>query len=388
LAIAIAAGAMGNLGFAVTSPILPDLADAFGVSRGAIGLVQAAVSIPGLLFSLVIGYLADRLGRRRVVLAALAIFTIFGVAGFFARSYWGLVGVRFLQGIGTSGILGVGIVLIGDVFTGESRTKAMGLNITGVTLMAITGPIVSGALATGGTFRPFLIFLIGIPLFAWVTRMPADTPKEVVAAPTRHFTAALRAMRSAGTLTDYIGLLVATLASVFVLHGLGLTVSPLFLDSEFGVPVSTRGLIVAGFQVGIIFVAARIAQIRARLGGATTMTTSFALMAIGSGVGASAGAPWMVFVGLAIAGTGFGLYVPVAQSFIAEVGTDRYRGISVLMWVTVVRLAQVIGPPVGSLLADGMGPRVAFWMASFGMAAITVVWGPMRSAVHRKAVTA
>lgn len=388
LAIAISAGAMGNLGFAVTSPILPDLADAFGVTRGAIGLVQAAVSIPGILFSIIIGYLADRLGRRRVVLTALAIFTIFGLAGFVARSYWGLVAVRFCQGIGTSGILGVGIVLIGDTFTGEARTRAMGINITGVTLMAIAGPIVSGALATGGTFRPFLVFLIGIPLFLWVTRMPPDAPKEAVAPPTRHFAAAIRAMHGAGTLSDYLGLLVATLASVFVLHGLGLTVSPLFLDSEFAVPVSTRGLIVAGFQVGILFVAARIARIRARFGGANTMTAAFGLMAVGAGFGASATAPWMVFAGLTVAGTGFGLYVPVAQSFAAEVGTDRYRGISVLIWVTVIRVAQVIGPPVGSLLADGAGPRVAFWVASLGMAAITLVWRPLRRAMHHRAALA
>jgi hypothetical protein len=38
---------MGTLGFSITAPILPDLADALGVSRASIGLVQAAVSVPG-----------------------------------------------------------------------------------------------------------------------------------------------------------------------------------------------------------------------------------------------------------------------------------------------------------------------------------------------------
>ncbi|HLM29208.1 MAG TPA: MFS transporter, partial [Acidimicrobiales bacterium] len=74
LGMAIAVGAMGTLGFAITSPLLPDLATELGVSRSAIGLVQAAVSLPGILFSALIGYLADRLGRRRVVLAALFLF--------------------------------------------------------------------------------------------------------------------------------------------------------------------------------------------------------------------------------------------------------------------------------------------------------------------------
>ncbi len=383
LAIAIAAGAMGNLGFAVTSPILPDLAEAFGVSRGAIGLVQAAVSVPGIVFSLIIGYLADRLGRRRVVLAGLAIFTIFGLAGFFARSYWGLIGARFLQGIGTSGILGVGIVLIGDIFTGEERTRAMGLNITGITTMAILGPIASGTLATGGTFRPFLIFLIGIPLFLWVTRMPPDAPHDAVAPPTRHFGDAFRSMRAAGTLLDFAGLLAATLAGVFVLHGVGLTVSPIFLEAEFGVPVRTRGFIVAGFQVGIIVVAARITRIRATIGGANTMTLAFLLMAAGTAVGAASSGEWGVLVGLFVAGMGFGLFVPVAQSFAALVGTDRFRGVSVLMWVAVIRVAQVLGPPTGSFLADGAGPRSAFWASAVGMAIIAAAWRPLRTLVHR-----
>jgi len=373
---------MGNLGFAVTSPILPDLAEAFGVTRGAIGLVQAAVSVPGIVFSLIIGYLADRFGRRHVVLTGLAIFTIFGVAGFFARSYWGLVGARLLQGVGTSGILGVGIVLIGDTFTGTARTRAMGYNITGITLMAMIGPILSGTLATGGTFRPFLIFLIGIPLFLWVSRMPGDVPKEAIAPPTQHFGNAFRSMRTDGTVVDFAGLLVITLAGVFVLHGVGLTVTPIFLESEFAVPVQTRGFIVAGFQVGIIFVAARITTIRAKLGGANTMTAAFALMSVGTAIGAAAAGEWGVFAGLLIAGVGFGLFVPVAQSFAALVGGDRFRGVSVLMWVAVLRVAQVVGPPSGSFLADGTDPRVAYWAAAIGMAVIAVAWRPVRRFVH------
>ena len=384
LAIAIAVGAMGTVGFSVTSPILPDLADAFDVSRGAIGLVQAAVSIPGVLFSAYIGYLADRLGRRRVILAALLLFATFGLAGFFARSYWGLVTVRFLQGIGTSGILGVGIVLVGDIFTGEARTRAMGINITGITLMGVLSPTVAGFLARGGTFRPFLIFLIGYPLALWASRMPADAPSDAAAPPLSHLRSAILTLRRAGKLTDFAGLLVVTAAGVFVLHGLGLTVTPLFLDEAFSVSVGVRGLIVGTFQLGVMFVAVRITRIRARLGGTVTMTTSFSLMVVGTMVSALAPNEWVVGAGLAVAGLGFGLYVPVVQSFAAEVGTDLYRGLTVLSWVTVVRLAQVIGPPVGSFLADGPGPRIAFALASAGMAFLAIGWLPTRRLLNSR----
>lgn len=220
LAIAIAVGSMGTLGFSITAPLLPDLADAFDVSRGAIGIVQAAVSVPGVLFSALIGYLADRLGRRRVVLTSLLIFSTFGVAGFFARSFGGLIAVRFLQGIGTSGILGVGIVLVADQFTGIDRVRAMGYNITGLTTVSMLGPAVSGLLATRNIFLPFLFFSIGYPLALWATRLPPDAPNRTTEPPLRHMGDAVTVMKKESTWINYLGVLVASVGAVVVLHGL------------------------------------------------------------------------------------------------------------------------------------------------------------------------
>ena len=375
---------MGTLGFAVTSPILPDLATFFGVSRGSIGLVQAAVSVPGVLFSALIGYMADRLGRRRVVLTALVLFSVFGCAGFFARSFWSLIVVRFLQGVGTSGILGMGIVLIGDAFEGDARTRAMGFNLTGVTLIAMLGPIVSSQLATGGIFRSFLIFLIGFPLAVWASRMPADKPSGTIALPHRHLAAALRKMRGDKTLVDYIGVLVATLSGVFVLHGLGLTVTPLFLEEEFGTSVGQRGLILAAFQAGTILVAVRIGQIVRRIGPRSALTFAFWMMAIGAALAGIAPSAWTVAGGLAFAGLGFGLFIPQAQAYAASAAGDQYRGVTVLIWVTVVRTAQVIGPPAGSNIADGFGGRTVFLLAAAGMAMLAATWSPVRQLWHSR----
>jgi ACDE family multidrug resistance protein len=384
LAIAIGVGAMGTLGFAVTSPILPDLATYFGVSRGSIGLVQAAVSVPGVLFSILIGYMADRFGRRRVVLTGLIFFSVFGCAGFFARSFWGLVGVRFLQGIGTSGILGVGIVLIGDAFKGEARTRAMGINITGITLVQMMGPIVSSQLAIGGIFRSFLIFTIGFPLAIWASRMPSDKPTTTIALPHRHIGLAIRKMRRDGTVVDYLGLLVATLSAVFVLHGLGLTVTPLFLEEEFGTTVGMRGLILAAFQAGVILVAVRIGPILARLGAERALTMAFWMMAIGAALAGIAPNEWSVAGGLAFAGLGFGLFIPQAQAYAASAAGAEFRGVTVLIWVTVVRSAQVLGPPTGSNIADGFSGRTAFLLAAIGMALLAASWRPLRAMVQRR----
>lgn len=176
-----------------------------GVDRAAIGLVQAAVSIPGVLLSVLIGYLADRFGRRRVILTSLLIFATFGVAGFWARSFWGLVGVRFLQGVGTSGCMGLTVVIVGDLFEGKERTHAMGYNLSGVTLFNMVGPGISGLIGGGGVFRPFLIFLVGYRLALWATRMPAD-PLRAAVSPLVHARAALASLRRDGHAIDYLGM--------------------------------------------------------------------------------------------------------------------------------------------------------------------------------------
>ncbi len=385
LAIAIAVGAMGTLGFSVTAPILPDLADAFGVSLGSIGLVQGSISFAGVMFSAVIGYMADRTGRRRVILAALALFSVFGVAGFFARSFWALVTVRFLQGVGTSGILGVGIVLIGDTFEGDARTRAMGINMTGLQMTSLLGPVIAGFLAVNGTFRPFLIFLIGVPLAAWASRMPTDRPTETVERPLRHLRDALATMRREHTLADYAGVLVATFVATYLLHGLGLTVVPLLLDDEFGIGVAARGVYIASFQFGIVLAAIRIGVLIARIGKVNLITVSFALMAVGSAVTALAASAGWVVAGLAVCGFGFGAFVPQAQAYAATVGGAHYRGLTVLVWVTIIRLSQVAGPPAGSMLYDAAGPTVPFWSAAAITGALAVAWIPLRRAVSAAA---
>jgi MFS transporter, ACDE family, multidrug resistance protein len=381
--MAISVGALGTLGFSVTAPLLPDLADALGVSRASIGLVQAAVSVAGVLLSVLIGYSADRVGRRRVVLTSLLIFATFGAAGFFTRTFWGLVGVRLIQGVGTSGILGMGIVLVGDLYEGPERTRAMGFNLGGVTLVNMMGPIVSGAIGEGGVFRPFLIFLIGFPLALWVTRMPLET-KRVVLSPLSHAGEALASLRRGRHLVDYVGILMATVAVTILMHGLGFTTVPLFLDGVFGIASAGRGLVIATFQLGVVLAAVQIGRLRARTRASRLVGAAFSLMALGMLVTALAPTWWVVAVGLSVAGVGFGLFVPQAQERAATLGGPVYRGLTVLTWVTFVRIAQVVGPPAGSLSAETLGPRLTLAIAAAVMAVAALLWAPVRRMAARQ----
>ncbi len=151
LPVVVAITGLGVLTFAVITPALPDLATELGVSRAAIGFVQGAVAVPGIFLAVVIGYVADRRGRRLVAVASLAIFGVAGLAGFWVRSFWPLVLLRAVQGIGTSGMLSLGVVVVGDLFApGKDRRWALGINSAGITITAMISPIVGPTAARSG----------------------------------------------------------------------------------------------------------------------------------------------------------------------------------------------------------------------------------------------
>lgn len=308
------------------------------------------------------------------------------MAGFWARSLWPLVVTRLIQGAGTSGILGLGIVLVGDLFEGRARTRAMGYNLGGVTLVNMMGPIVSGILGQGGVFRPFLIFSVGYPLALWATRMPIE-PRREVDSPLSHAGEAFASLRRGGHLVDYAGILIATVGVTVLMHGLGFTTVPLFLDGVFGIASSGRGLVIAFFQVGVVIAAVQIGRLRARHGGTRLVGRAFTLMGLGMAVTAVAPEWWVVPLGLAISGLGFGLFVPQAQEKVATLSDPLYRGLTVLTWVTFVRFAQVVGPPAGSWSAETVGARITFAIAGAVMLLAAVFWKPIRQYALRRQVT-
>jgi MFS family permease len=232
-------------------------------------------------------------------------------------------------------------------------------------------------------FRPFLIFSVGYPLALWATRMPIE-PRREVDSPLSHAGETYRSLRNGGHLVDYTGILIATVGVTILMHGLGFTTVPLFLDGVFGIASSGRGFVIAFFQVGVVIAAVQIGRLRARHGGSRLVGVAFTLMGLGMAVTAVAPDWWVVPLGLAVSGLGFGLFVPQAQEKAATLSDPLYRGLTVLTWVTFVRFAQVIGPPSGSWAAETVGPRITFAIAGLVMLLAAVLWRPIRARFKRR----
>ncbi len=384
LPLIVAITGLGVLTFSLITPALPDIADELEVSRATIGWIQGAVAIPGIFLAAFIGYVYDRLGRRTVAMASLAVFGAAGTAAFFTRSFWPLVAVRAAQGIGTSGILSLGVILIGDLFpAGSERRWALGINSAGLTMTGMVSPILGGFLAEVDPFLPFVVFGLALPLVWWARKLPG--PREGVGPgpPLRHLAETYDLLRRRRKLADFAGLLPFSTFALVVFAGLGFTTVPLYLEAEFGSPASARGLIQAVLSVGSTVGSLTTSRLTERHGPARVFTLGLGLTVTGFLVLAAAPALAIVAVGLLAMGLGLGFSFPLLQDFVTSAVPGTHRGAIVGVFVMAVRLGQSFGPVLGSAMADGLGGRTTFTIAGLAAAVVLVSWRPLRRLARR-----
>ena len=153
------------MGAAVVAPALEPIANHFGITDNF--TKSLVVSLPSLSCAITgfgVGYLADRFGKVKVFYGALLIFTIMGVAGFFATSYISLLVFRFLLGIGITGISLTTTALIGEYYTGMNRAKVIGYQSAAIGVGTLILETTGGSLTEIGWQFPFLVYLIGLPI--------------------------------------------------------------------------------------------------------------------------------------------------------------------------------------------------------------------------------
>lgn len=148
-------------------PVLPLLLQEFAATAGAALLVPVALTTPALcvaLFSPFAGWLADRLGRKMLLVASLLAYALFGIIPWFLDDLLQIIASRIALGIVEAIIMTVSTVLIGDYFDGERREKWISVQIAAASISAIVLIAASGALAEMlGSRGPFLLYLLAIP---------------------------------------------------------------------------------------------------------------------------------------------------------------------------------------------------------------------------------
>ncbi|MEU9131072.1 MFS transporter [Kitasatospora sp. NPDC048540] len=152
----------------VTGPAvaLPELAAAVHAGNGAAQWVQNAYGVTFAACLLAAGGLADRFGRRRVLLWGIVTFMAMSAVAAAAGDILVIDLARAVQGVGAAGILTSGAAIFGASFTGRARARAFGILGASFGFGLALGPLVAGALVAATGWRS--VFWMNVVLGALV----------------------------------------------------------------------------------------------------------------------------------------------------------------------------------------------------------------------------
>src|SRR3954468_12058554 len=146
----------------VVSTALPVIRNDLHASITQLQWFVNAYTLPFAAFLLTASALGDRIGRRRMFLAGIVVFTLASLAAGMATESWQLTAARAIQGLGGAAVAPLALTLLAQAVPDNMRTLAVGVwgGITG--LGVAVGPVVGGAVVEGLDWH--WIFWLNVPV--------------------------------------------------------------------------------------------------------------------------------------------------------------------------------------------------------------------------------
>jgi MFS family permease len=228
------------------SPVLPLFVKSLGGGDTVIGLVAAISPIAGILFSFPVGLLADRLGKKKLLLAAAVVFLTAPLLYLLIANPFWLIPLRFFHGIATAILGPVAAAFIVSSYP-KSKGEKLGLYSSATLIGRTLAPLLGGAIISlFASYRAVYLaaFLLCVPLVVLTLLLKDDAGKESTAAGVKRvtwadFRGSLAAFARNGKLLSTSLVEMAT----YFAYGCLETYLPIFLSRQ-GVPV---------YQIGVIF---------------------------------------------------------------------------------------------------------------------------------------
>ncbi|PKO33722.1 MAG: MFS transporter [Betaproteobacteria bacterium HGW-Betaproteobacteria-7] len=153
---------LSSLGTSIANVALPSLAEAFNASFQAVQWVVIAYLLAITTLIVSTGRLGDIVGRRRLLLVGIFLFTLASLLCALAPTLWLLIAARALQGLGAAMMMALTMAFVGETVAKEKTGSAIGLLGTMSAIGTALGPSLGGVLIAGLGWPA--IFFINLPL--------------------------------------------------------------------------------------------------------------------------------------------------------------------------------------------------------------------------------
>lgn len=327
-------------------PVLPLLMREFAGVPGAAVLVPMALTIPALcvaLFSPVAGWLSDKLGRKRLLIAALVGYAGFGLLPLLLDDLRMILAARVALGVTEAIIMTVATALVGDYFTGERRERWVSIQIATASVSAIVLIAAGGALGEAlGSRGPFWLYLLALPVALAAALILFEPAKTVATAP------------AAAGKAQGIALLVAITFGIGMLfYTLIVQLGPVIEATGVTSP-ATIGLAGAAANLGVMAGSMLFGRLKG-WSGETLLSIGLPLVALGYvGIGLSASFALTAACAVVIS-VGNGLMLPTMLAWVLRRLPPETRGRGTGVWTGSFFLAQFVAPIVAVALSGVLG---------------------------------
>lgn len=153
---------LGTVDSSIVNIALPTLVKDYNTSFATVQWVVLIYLLTVTTLMMVVGRLADMLGKKYIYLMGFGIFTLgSALCGLAPGIYW-LIGFRALQAIGAVMVVALGMAIVTEAFPPQERGKALGINGAVVSLGIVLGPTLGGLIIE--TLSWHWIFFVNLPV--------------------------------------------------------------------------------------------------------------------------------------------------------------------------------------------------------------------------------
>jgi len=353
------------MGVASIAPAFPQIIKYFQITEKQVGWLIAAFTLPGIALTPVMGILADRLGRKPVLIPSLILFGIAGFSCMFIRDFKWLIIMRFFQGIGATSLGSINVTMIGDLFSGQKRIQAMGYNASVLSIGTASYPAIGGALAVAGWYFPFILPVLAVPL-GIVIALKLKNPEPEGGQKFSHY---LNNTWKTINQRSVWGLFFANILVFFLIYGAYLTYLPLLMEKRLGSDSLFIGLIMSMTSGTTALTSASIGRISKVLNDRKRLIFGTGFYFLAMLLYSNAGSYLFLLVPAMIFGLGHGIFMPTIQTMLVGFAPIEQRAAFMSINSMVLRIGQTIGPfMIG--MAFGLG---GISYAFYGGAVVAVV---------------
>lgn len=357
------------IGFVSITPAFPKIVEELNISTQDVGLLISVFTFPGIILTLFLGVLADRIGRKKIIIPSLMLFGIAGGACTFARDFNLLLILRFFQGIGVAPLMSLSITIIGDLYSGKERATAMGYDISILNVGAASFPSIGGALAMLGWYYPFILSIAAIPVGLLVLfSLKNPEPKKE-----QHIREYLsNAWQSIKNL-QVVGLFIVSTVTFFILFGSFLTYFPLLIGDSFGASPFIIGLIISSMSITAAFTSSQLGKLSKIYSEKNLIKAAFILYPLALIIIPFVPNLWLLLIPTIIFGIAHGINEPSIHTLLSGLAPMRHRAAFISVNQTVVRLGQTSGPLLMGVIFGVWGISGAFYIgAAFSIVMFTL----------------